>query len=482
VVVTSTFRARLFKLFLLFAVVPTLVVTAFGGYLLFTTRKSVHVSPSDSAEELGRYYNDLLFSRIDQQIDRYAARGSAIVTSLDFLFLADSTLTSRVIGGDDILPSRAISAILKAAAEKPRGFVESGGSFFQYSAKPLESGGSAYGGIIHGGQFASLVELVHTDVGARSIRPEMQAQYYYFLAALSGILLLITYSAASFLSLGISRNVSRPLTELSEASRRIAEGDFRQVVASSGTEELQILIANFNEMARKLDQTTAQLAQTERVAAWRQVARRFAHELKNPLQPILVSLYRIEKQVMDTDAYDRIYEPLKAAAEEVRHLSSLADRFSQLAKLPPPSIENVDLNALCQSVAELYRDKLSLYAFTVDTPDSPILARADVSYLREALHNLLQNAVDSTPQRGRIHLALEEREGNILLSVADNGSGMDPETLASARLPYFTTKEKGTGLGLAIIEKSVNELGGRLIIESSRGHGTRVTIVLPQQR
>jgi nitrogen fixation/metabolism regulation signal transduction histidine kinase len=476
---TSSFRARLFRLFLLFAVIPTLLVTALGYYLLFSVRQSSPSAHSASANELSRYYNELLYDRINRQIVLYSAGGSTLATSLDFLFVVEAGRTSRIIGTDRVLPDRAVSEIIKAAAERPRGFIEWSGNFYQYGARSLSSGRIAYGGLTHSAEFASLLETVRSDLAARSTVPEMQAQYIYFLAALFVILLLITYAAASLLSSRISRNLARPLTELSDASRRIAEGDFKQTVTPAGTGELQVLISNFNEMARKLDQTTAQLAQSERVAAWRQVARRFAHELKNPLQPILVSLYRIEKQVVDTDAYDRIYEPLKAAADEVKHLNNLAERFSQLAKLPPPAMAELDLKEMCLSISELYRDKLASYSFTTDLPETPLVVRTDPSYVREAVHNLLQNSIDASREGGRIHLAIEVADREVHLSVADTGAGMDAETLASARLPYFTTKEKGTGLGLAIVEKSINELGGRLVIESSKGHGTRVTIVLP---
>lgn len=476
---TSTFRARLFRLFLLFAIIPTLLVTALSYYFLYSMGTGGAPTLSGPASDLSRYYNEYLFGRIERQVVQYAAGGSALATGLDFLFTSQSSRTSRVVGGEDELPDRALAEIVKAALDRPRGFVEWHDQFYQYAARRLPSGNFVYGGFVYGKDFAALVETVRSDIAVRSTAPEIRTQYVYFLGALLVVLLLITYLTAYLFSSRLSRSLARPLLELSDASGKIAVGEFKQTVAVSGTAELRTLIGNFNDMAARLDRTTSLLAQTERVAAWRQVARRFAHELKNPLQPILVSLYRIEKQLVDTDAYDKIYEPLKAAADEVKHLSLLADRFSELAKLPPPTIAEINLNNVCQSIAELYRDRLAGISFTMALPENAIVVWTDAAYLREAVHNLLQNAIDACTENGRVHLALERGSSEVRLSVADNGAGMDAATLASARLPYFTTKEKGTGLGLAIAEKSISELGGRLTIESSKGLGTRVTIILP---
>jgi nitrogen fixation/metabolism regulation signal transduction histidine kinase len=230
-----------------------------------------------------------------------------------------------------------------------------------------------------------------------------------------------------------------------------------------------------------LNQTAARLAQTERVAAWRQVARRFAHELKNPIQPILISLYRIEKQLINTDAYDNIYEPLKAASDELKHLTSLAERFSSLAKLPEPSMERVNLSEIVLSVAALYEEQMKAYRFEYLSAEKDIFGIVDPAYLREALHNVIQNAVDASREGDRIILKLAVENGRIEISLQDFGEGMDTETVASARLPYFTTKEQGSGLGLAIVEKSVSEMGGGLHVESIKGQGTTVCISLPQR-
>jgi nitrogen fixation/metabolism regulation signal transduction histidine kinase len=234
-------------------------------------------------------------------------------------------------------------------------------------------------------------------------------------------------------------------------------------------------------MSSRLEQTTTRLAQTERVAAWRQVARRFAHELKNPIQPILVSLYRIEKLLSSTDSYEKIEEPLKAASDELNHLRDLAERFSQLAKLPAPSLKETSLNDLLTSVAGLYKEQLAPFGFELSLPSEDVTANVDHTYLREALYNIIQNAIDASKPGQPISLELRAEADRARIILRDTGEGMDQQTVTSARLPYFTTKETGTGLGLAIVEKSVNEMGGEVYVESEKGKGTTIILSLPRE-
>ncbi|MEA3296634.1 MAG: ATP-binding protein, partial [candidate division Zixibacteria bacterium] len=198
-----------------------------------------------------------------------------------------------------------------------------------------------------------------------------------------------------------------------------------------------------------------------------------------PLQPILVSLYRIEKLLKGSNEYNEIIEPLQAASEELKHLTRLADRFSELAKLPSPNTEKVDLCRLLHSIAELYQEQLADYGFTVKTPDESVYVEIDPTYFREALHNLLQNAIDASPKGSAITVEITGTGNRVDIIVQDFGRGMSAATISSARLPYFTTRQKGNGLGLAIVEKVITEGGGQLSIDSEEGCGTRVTISLP---
>lgn len=474
----SAFRTKIFRLLLLFAAVPAIALTLFGYYLVVQTPLTSEQSESPEVDRLTDYYNELLYSDIELATDRYLADSTLPLETLDFLLAFDADQV-RALAAPDSLTDSVVGLIFQAARHRERGLVAAEQRHYQFVRRDLGQDRMLLAGFVHDTSFTAALEGIWRETASRSSRRELRASYILFVGGLFLTVTLLTIAAAYLFSARVSRNLAEPLTALSEASRRIAAGDFGQVVTPRGEGEIGTLIDNFNDMAQRLERATARLAQTERVAAWRQVARRFAHELKNPLQPILVSLYRIENQLSGSADRDQIRESLRAASEEVKHLTELAERFSSLAKLPTPKLEPVDLNQLIPSVVNLYKEDLQPYEFEQVLPQQPAVVRADSAYLREALHNLLRNAMDACNDNDSITVQLLIAGEQAEIIVSDTGAGMDRETLSSARLPYFTTKEKGSGLGLAIVEKTISELAGQLQVASRQGHGTTVTISLP---
>lgn len=465
----------------MFAIIPAVIITLFGYFLLVESGDQAEFRENRYPEELTRYYNDLLFDDIEDGIEHYRATDRTVSPLLDFIFIeSDSGL--QAVKRPELLSPELTADIIKTAGVRPRGFVEKENQYYQFSMKKLATGEKIYAGLVHDHTYTDLVETLRSSHASETADRGLRQRYIIFLAMLFITVSLLMVVASYLFSNRLAKNIARPLTELSEASKEIAGGNFNQKIKPAGDREIQVLVDNFNRMAVQLEQITARLAQTQRVAAWRQVARRFAHELKNPLQPLLISLYRIEKQLLETEVYDKIYEPLKAASEELKHLTNLAERFSHLAKLPPPRMESADLKKIIRSVTRLYEARPDKIDFVVNLPDRDVIARVDAAYLREALHNLLQNAIDASDEGERIVVNLDVLDDRVNIAITDYGEGMSPQAVTSARLPYFTTKDRGTGLGLAIVEKSVNELGGQLFIESKSGYGTTVTITLPYHK
>ena len=476
----SPFGKRLFRLFLLFSMVPAVLIAALGYYL--ASQQSVTSSADEPLRltDFAGYYNDYLFERINMTVLAYTD-GADSEGFLDFVIpLSDSLaqhedyLATEVHKG--IFPKKEIAT---AAFDRSQGFVEWRGRYYQYVRIELPDGSDLVGGLIHDESYTALLDSIQANYASVSSRHTLATNYLYFLAAIFAILAATTIGLAYYFAARISRNLASPLTELSRASNRIAGGDFDQRVEVGGVGEVALLIDNFNQMARQLKIITTQLAQTERVAAWRTVARRFAHDLKNPLQPIMVSLYRIEKGLKESGQYNQMIEPIQAASEELKHLTELADRFSQLAKLPEPNVKRTDVTELLSSMSSLYKEQLVGYDFQYEPWSEPVTADLDATYFREVLHNLILNAVDASNSGGKITLRLRHETNHLIVQVQDFGCGMSEETISSARIPYFTTKEKGTGLGLAVVEKIISELEGNLNIDSSEGKGTTVTITLP---
>ncbi len=474
---SSSFRSRIFRLLLLFSVVPSILLTLLGYYLVFDSDPTSTREESGSEDPLSGYLSEMLYRDITDALNRHTDTNQA---SLDFLLRADTDAETTVNSSG--LDQDVATRLQAAAGLHQRGLIAVGNDYYQYVARPNSAGRLLIGGIVHDSGFAAMMETARQRSATRSARRELRSTYLAFLGLLLLSVTAIGIIAAYFFSSRVSRHLAEPVMALSHASQGIASGDFSQRVTAGAEGEIGRLIASFNRMAAQLDQTTSRLAQTERVAAWRQVARRFAHELKNPLQPILVSLYRLEQQLSETALWDQVKEPLQAAREEVQHLTLLAERFSALAKLPPPKVELLNLTDLTGSVVELYQDKLRPFRFALNFPDNTVSTESDAAYIREALHNLLQNSIDACQPGDRITVTVTAATDTIALSVSDTGAGMDEPTLSSARLPYFTTKKKGNGLGLAIVERSMAELGGQLRVESQKDRGTTVTILLPRKK
>ncbi|MBU8932521.1 MAG: HAMP domain-containing protein [candidate division Zixibacteria bacterium] len=476
---SSVFGKRIFRLLLVFALVPSVLLTVTGYYIATETAEMTSAATSDHFLNLVDYFERQTTTLIGTDIDVLIDDSSASTSFVNFVLLTRSG-TCIQIAGDSLLAPDVIAQVSEAVNRRPDGFVEVDSLVLQYSSREISDSEVILAGVVYGQEYSAMMDSYRSDRIRQLSRERLFGRYLGFLALLFAGLVLVAAGLAYYLSRRVSESLSRPVAQLALASEAIAGGDFNQKVTTHATGELRTLVESFNHMAAQLETTTAQLAQSERVAAWRHVARRFAHELKNPLQPIMISLYQIEKALSDKSAYDAVKEPLGAVADDIKHLTRLAERFSALAKLPPPKIEETDLVELLRSVTELYREQLTEYDLELELPAPPVHVELDPTYFREALHNLLKNAREATPVGGRIELCLREEDDLVRVVVRDYGCGMTENVKGTARIPYFTTKSTGSGLGLAIVERTVSELSGCLDITSMPEEGTVVTMTIPK--
>ena len=225
------------------------------------------------------------------------------------------------------------------------------------------------------------------------------------------------------------------------------------------------------------------LAQAQRAAAWAEVARRLAHEIRNPLTPIQLSAERMEAKLAaklsGSDA-DTLARSTRTIVNQVAALKSMVDAFSQYARTPEPSMRELDLNALVREVLTLYESSLGRIARLELASGLPAIV-GDASQLRQVIHNLLQNAQDALAEteRPRVTIATAMVDGWVELAVTDNGSGFPEQMMQRVFEPYVTSKPKGTGLGLAIVKKIIEEHGGEVRIANVAPAGARVTLRLP---
>jgi nitrogen fixation/metabolism regulation signal transduction histidine kinase len=234
-------------------------------------------------------------------------------------------------------------------------------------------------------------------------------------------------------------------------------------------------------MAAAIRRSRLELARSERLAAWRDAARRMAHEVKNPLAPIRMSVENLRRaRDMAPERFTALFdEECRTLLEEVDALRRLVDEFSRFARLPEPRRQATDPAALLRHAVELYNASLDGVELAQHVEPGLPPARLDPDLMGQVLKNLLANALDAVPRPGgHIRLAACRRDGALVLSVSDNGPGLPPEVREHLFEPQVTTKRAGSGLGLAISRQIVEGHGGRFEVESSPT-GAAFHVILP---
>jgi len=291
------------------------------------------------------------------------------------------------------------------------------------------------------------------------------------------------------LSFWVSARITRPLEELAEGAREVASGRWDTVIHLRGRDEIGQLASAFNEMTQTLTAQREQLVQTERVAAWRELARRLAHELRNPLFPLQITVENLQKaRQLDAKQFLEVFNESTATLRaELANLNTIVGRFSDFSKMPAPHFARVNVNDALRNAVRLFEPQFNAvgkppvipeYFLTEPLPEID----ADADLLHRAFQNLVLNALDAMPAGGTLTMRTSEHEGSIRIEVADTGKGLTPEECSRLFTPYYTTKVQGTGLGLAIIQSVISDHHGSISVSSEEGHGTTFRIELPQRQ
>ncbi len=280
--------------------------------------------------------------------------------------------------------------------------------------------------------------------------------------------------------------VTRPVRKLVEGAREVSAGNWNARVAVRGGNEIGQLARTFNEMTQQLSEQRERLVQAERVAAWREIARRLAHELKNPLFPLQTTVENLQRaKAQNPGEFEEVFrESAGIMLEEIDALKKIVARFSDFAKMPQPELGPVNLNDIVKSILKLFAPQFSAVGRPPISPEVHLdeelpIIQADSTLLHRALENLVLNAMDAMPAGGVLMLRTTHHDGFVQLEVSDTGAGLTPEECERLFTPYYTTKQHGTGLGLAIVQSVVSDHGGRITVESETGVGTTFHITLP---
>jgi signal transduction histidine kinase len=271
--------------------------------------------------------------------------------------------------------------------------------------------------------------------------------------------------------------VTRPVLRLVEGTREISTGKWDTRVAVRGGSEIAELARAFNQMTQHLTEERQRMIQLERVASWREIARRLAQELGEAMS-------RLQRTIEELQPAGELHDSAETLLSETQAMKEIVGRYGDFSRMPRPVFAAVNLNDIVKSVVKLFAPRFSAVGRPPVNPevhldeDLPVI-QADASLLHRALENLVLNAMDAMPAGGVLMIRTSQQDGDVELEVSDTGSGLSAEESERLFAPYYATKQHGTGLGLAIVQSVVSDHGGRITVESETGVGTSFHITLP---
>ncbi|MBT3605915.1 MAG: HAMP domain-containing protein, partial [Candidatus Latescibacteria bacterium] len=298
-------------------------------------------------------------------------------------------------------------------------------------------------------------DAVHTYNHIEMEESELyQAFILAFLVATASVILL-----ASLVGIRIGFGVTKPLYALIKGTREMARDNLEYRIPKGREDEIGLLIESFNKMAEDLKENRRKRLEAEQIAAWREIARRLAHEIKNPLTPIQLTVQQLgSKYSGDDPSYQKLVtDCTEIVTEEVENLRALVQEFADFARMPALLLAAQDLNKIVKGVVRLYPDARIHNNLS---PNLPIL-ELDIEQIRRVLINLIENGIDAAGDRAEITIQTHMENGEICLCVCDNGPGVLAEDRQRIFQPYISSKDSGMGLGLAVV---------RGIIEDHHGH------------
>lgn len=288
-------------------------------------------------------------------------------------------------------------------------------------------------------------------------------------AVYSGFYLILVLLVTLILFLWAIYSLTSPLAKMSKAAEEIGKGNFDISLKESGTWELKQALSSFNLMSQHLKVTQKKLLEAEKLSIWKQFSRMLAHEIKNPLTPMRLSIERLQEKEGTAD-FERVYPKcVKIVSEEVNNLQKLAENFSKFAKDVPVNQISFFIRSKLEQITASYEDRVE-----IEIQGEDFEVRFDDLHFYQISTNIIQNAIDAAGKDKPLKIVLDKEK--YTMSIIDKGIGIEPEDIKSIFEPYFTKKKKGIGLGLALVKKLVNINNGDISVTSEINKGTKFII------
>lgn len=324
-------------------------------------------------------------------------------------------------------------------------------------------------------------EYAYLNIPYFTSQSKLQEEIANFLVTIINLNAFI-FLIAGIIALFITNRITRSFSFISEKMKAVNLGKMNEAIDWKRNDEIGDLVKEYNKMVSKLDDSALALAKSEREGAWREMARQVAHEIKNPLTPMKLSLQYLQKSIASKspNVEELTANVAKTLVEQIEHLNHIAGEFSQFANIGNPKNEIFELNEVIKQVTLLHavddRTQIDLH---VD--DKPVMIHADRTHINRLFTNLILNAMQAIPAERNVQISIDEIiTGNtVLIKVKDNGNGINEALQSKIFTPNFTTKTSGTGLGLAMSKGIVEQTKGKIWFETAAGVGTTFFVELP---
>ena len=324
-------------------------------------------------------------------------------------------------------------------------------------------------------------EYAYLNIPYFTSESKLQEEIANFLVTIINLNAFI-FLIAGIIALFITNRITRSFSFISEKMKAVNLGKLNEAIDWKRNDEIGDLVKEYNKMVSKLDESAAALAKSEREGAWREMARQVAHEIKNPLTPMKLSLQYLQKSIAakSPNVEELTNNVANTLVEQIEHLNHIAGEFSQFANIGNPKNEIFDLNEVIKLVTQLHSvdDRIHI---KLHVADKPVMVHADRTHINRLFTNLILNAMQAIPHERNVDINIDETINNntVLIKVKDNGNGIDAALQSKIFTPNFTTKTSGTGLGLAMSKGIVEQAKGKIWFETETGVGTTFFVELP---
>jgi signal transduction histidine kinase len=307
---------------------------------------------------------------------------------------------------------------------------------------------------------------------------QLRSETILYIATIANIFFLIL-NFSILLNFWLSRRITLSISKIEKSLKSIAVGgkNLKMEIKQNGKmDEIEKLMLQYNLMVDELDKNTRILLENERNFAWRDMAKQIAHEIKNPLTPMKLSIQQLKRiKEVKPKEFDTYFNNMSSILiEQIDNLSKIASSFSNFAKVQTENLKKTDINQKLCSAVELFRNNTKNIEIIYDKPPQPIFIMADSEQIIEVFNNIFRNAIQAIPleRNGKIIVTLTENDKNVLISISDNGCGISEEVENRIFMPNFSTKNSGTGLGLSIVKHIVEVSNGKIWFSSKINEGT----------